>query len=59
MKLTLETDNPAILESVKKIFKKQGNEDFWQTIPKNQQEEILKGIKETEKGENVDYEEFI
>jgi len=36
MKLTLKTDNLGILESVKKIFKKQSKEDFWQTIPKNQ-----------------------
>ena len=59
MKLELETDNPGILESVKKIFKKQSKEDFWQTIPTHQQEEILKGMEEIEQGEIVDYEDFI
>jgi len=59
MKLTLKTDNLGILESVKKIFKKQSKDDFWQTIPTHQQEEILKGMEEIEQGEIVDYEDFI
>ncbi|MDY0078913.1 MAG: hypothetical protein RBR87_16720 [Bacteroidales bacterium] len=45
MKLTLETDNSGILESVKKIFKKQSKEDFWQAIPKNQDFRIKRTVK--------------
>ena len=34
MKLTLKTDNLGILESVKKIFKKQSKEDFCRLFQK-------------------------
>ena len=55
MKLILETDNPSILSSIKKILKK----DFWDTLPQSQKDEILKSIEEIENGEIVDYEDFI
>lgn len=59
MRMILETDNPSIIDSIKKIFKKQTKTDFWETIPKNQKEDILQGIQEIENGEIVDYEDFI
>ena len=33
--------------------------DFWETLSKEQKDEILQGIKEIENGEVVDYEEFM
>ena len=59
MKLILETDNPIILESVKNIFKKNTTTDFWETLPQEQKEDILQGIKDIENGEVVDYEDFM
>jgi len=59
MKLILETENPSILESIRNIFNKSQTADFWETLPKEQQEDILQGIKEVEKGEVVDYDEFM
>lgn len=59
MKMILETDNPGILNSIKKLFKKETGGDFWETLPQNQKDEILLGIEEIEKGETVDYEDFI
>lgn len=59
MKLILETDNPNILESVKNIFKKNTTTDFWETLPQEQKEDILQGIKDIENGEVVDYEDFM
>ncbi len=59
MKLILETENPGILESIRNIFNKSQVVDFWETLPKEQQEDILQGIKEVENGEVVDYEEFM
>ena len=59
MKMILETDNPSIIDSIKKIFKKQGNIDFWDTIPQSQKNDILLGIQEIENGDVVDYDEFI
>ena len=40
-------------------FKKEAMIDFWETLSQNQKDEILKGIEEIEKGETVDYEDFI
>jgi hypothetical protein len=59
MKLILETDNPNILESVKNIFKKNRTTDFWETLPQEQKEDILQGIKDIENGEVIDYEDFM
>lgn len=59
MKLILETDNPNILESVKNIFKKDTTTDFWETLPQEQKDDILQGIKDIENGEVVDYEDFM
>ncbi|HAF29521.1 MAG TPA: hypothetical protein DCG75_10780 [Bacteroidales bacterium] len=59
MKMILETDNPSILTSIKKMLKRASSKDFWDTLPQSQREEILKGIEEIENGEIVDYEDFI
>ena len=59
MKMILETDNSSILGLIKKIFKKDTQLDFWNTLPHEQKDEILKGIEEIENGEIVDYEEFM
>ncbi|MBC8003873.1 MAG: hypothetical protein H7X84_00250 [Verrucomicrobia bacterium] len=59
MKRILETENPEILHSIKKRLKKERKVDFWEALPKDQQDEILKGIEEVEKGETVDYEDLI
>jgi len=59
MKMILDTDNPSILESVRNIFKKSTTSDFWDTLPQEQKEDILQGIKDIENGEIVDYEDFM
>jgi|WetSurMetagenome_2_1015567.scaffolds.fasta_scaffold117866_3 hypothetical protein len=59
VKMILETENPSLLESIKKLFKKAAKADFWDTLPKDQKEDILKGIEEIEKGDMVDYEDFM
>lgn len=59
MKLILETENPSILKSVRNIFSKSSNVDFWETLSKEQKDDILLGIKEVENGEVEDYEEFM
>ena len=59
MRLILETDNPEIINSIKKVFKKQIEKDIWETIPQSQKEDILAGIQEVEDGETIDYENFI
>ncbi len=59
MKMILDTDNPSILESVRNIFKRSMTTDFWDTLPQEQKEDILLGIKDIENGDIVDYEDFI
>ena len=59
VKMLLETDNPKIIESIKKIFKKQKSIDFWDDLSVNQQKEIENAIKEIENGEVTDYDSFI
>jgi hypothetical protein len=59
VKMILETDNPSILSSIKKMLKRESKKDFWDTLPQSQREEIMKGIEEIENGEIVDYDDFI
>ena len=59
MRMVLETDNPNILKLVRNIFKESTTTDFWETISKEQKEDILQGLEEIESGEVVDYEDFI
>jgi len=59
VKMILETDNPSILSSIKKMLKKESKKDFWDTLPQSQREEIMKGIEEIENGEIIDFDDFI
>ena len=59
MKLILETDNPGILESIKTLFKEKKSSDFWETLNANQKEDILKGIKDIENGDTINFDDFI
>ena len=59
VRLIVETDNPTILASIKKLFHKESPEDFWNTLPSDQRTEILEGLKEIDAGEIVDYQDFI
>jgi len=59
VRLILDTDNPGILASVKRIFSKSKDTDFWDTLPREQKEEIMEGIIEIENGETVNYDDFI
>ena len=58
-KMILETDNPSILESVKNIFVKAKQQDFWQTMPDEQKQEIEKGLAEIVSEDTVEYEKVI
>lgn len=59
IKLILDTENPGILNSIRKVLTKHAQKDFWQTLSQAQQDEILKGIEEIDSGETEDYEVFI
>lgn len=55
-KMILETDNPAILESVTDIFVKAKQQDFWETMPNEQKREIENGLSEILREDVVAYE---
>ena len=59
VRMILDTENPSILSSIKRIFASSKKVDFWDSLPQSQKKEILKGIEEVENGETVDYEDFI
>lgn len=58
-KMLLDTENPKIIESVKKIFKKEKNTDFWDDLSIEQRKEIETASREIENGEVTDYESFM
>jgi hypothetical protein len=58
MRLILETDNPSLLESIKRLFNKESSQDFWTTLSQEQKNEIIVGLDEIEKGETVEYDDF-
>lgn len=58
-KMILDTDNPKIIELVKKIFKTDKSTDFWNELTLEQRKEIEDASLEIEKGKVVDYEAFM
>lgn len=58
-KLLLNTENPLIIQSIKDIFKKADNVDFWDSLSGEQQNEIKEASIEIENGQTTDYEEFM
>ena len=59
LKMILETDNPSVLESIKRLFVKSPTKDFWKTLSQEQKNEISQGIEEIENGEIVNYDDLM
>lgn len=59
LKLILETDNPGIISSIKAIFRKEKEVDFWDELSHDEREDILEGIKDAENGNVIEYNDFI
>ena len=59
VKMLLDTENPKIIESIKKIFKKANPSDFWDDLSIEQRKEIEKATLEIENGEVTDYDSFM
>ena len=58
-KMILETDNPTILESVKNVFEKAQEQDFWDTMPEERKQDIEKSLTEVLREETVKYESIM
>ena len=59
VRLILDTDNPSILASIKRIFSGSKKVDFWDSLTQDQKDEILEGNEEIENGETLNYEEYM
>lgn len=59
VRMILDTDNPKVLLSIKQFFVKSKETDFWKNLPQWQRDDILSGVEEVDKGETVNYAEFI
>lgn len=59
LQLILNTDNPSVLNAIKRILQKSADTDFWNALSEDQKEEIYQGLAEIENGEVVSYNEFI
>lgn len=55
-KMLLETENPRIIASIKKIFSKENKSDFWNDLSVEQKEEIQKASLEIDNDEVIDYD---
>jgi len=58
IKLLAETENPVILKSIRKIFKKE-QKDWWDDLTNEQKADIAKSELEFEKGEFTSYEDVM
>jgi len=58
-KMLLETENPQIIASIRKIFSKEKTYDFWNDLSTEQKEEIKKASLEIDNDEVIDYDLFM
>lgn len=59
VKMLLDTENPKIIESIKKIFKNEKTSDFWDDLSVEQLNEIENASLEITNGEVTDYDTFM
>ncbi len=59
IKMLLDTENPKIIESIKKIFKMEKTADFWDELSNEERKEIEKATLEIKNGEVTDYDTFM
>jgi len=57
--MILETENPEILKSIKKLLNVESKAAFRETLPPEQQNEFLAESEEFENSETGDFDEFI
>jgi len=58
IKKLVETEDPTIINSIKKIFSKK-KKDWWDDLSDEQKEEIKESERQIERGEFVSYEDLM
>lgn len=59
MKLLLETNDQTLLKTIKALFNKVNNSDFWNMLTDAEKKEILIAEEQIKTNEVSDYETFI
>lgn len=58
MKLLMETENPSVLQAIRKIFQKE-DKDWWDDLTEEQQNILNESMEQYEKGEFSSFDDFI
>lgn len=58
MKLLKETENPSVINAIKKIFQKE-EKDWWDDLTEEQQNILNESMEQYEKGEFSSFDDFI
>jgi len=59
VKLILNIDNSEFIKRVKDFIKENEKSDFWDDLSFSEQQEIRHGVEELDRGERIEYEEFL
>ncbi len=55
----INTERPSLLIEINKIFQKEKRTDWWNELPEEIQESILKGIEDVQKGKIFTHKQVI
>lgn len=58
MKMLMETENPSVLQAIRKIFQKE-EKDWWDDLTEEQKEFLEESLKQADNGEVHDFNAFI
>lgn len=58
MKMLMETENPTVLQAIRKIFQKE-DKDWWDDLTEEQQNILNESMEQYEKGEFSSFDDFI
>ncbi|MCL9770672.1 hypothetical protein NAT47_09595 [Flavobacterium sp. HXWNR69] len=58
MKMLMETENPSVLQAIRKIFQKE-EKDWWDDLTEEQQNILNESMEQYEKGEFSSFEDYI
>jgi hypothetical protein len=55
----LNSDQPALLQKVERLFEAEGKDDWWEKLPKEIQDSISQGLKDAEEGNVWTHEQVV
>lgn len=55
----LKSNKPALLQKVNQLFNLEGNDDWWDALPKEIQDSINQGLKDSKEGNIMSHEQIV